>query len=661
MNRVPCQKLIARKTLKYIHRQRNLPERKEEMKKTKRVLSILLALTLCLGLLPLTALAAEEPERGVLTYTEVIAPQYEDAGQFSDGLAAVKKNGKWGYIDEEGKVVIPFQYELAYDFNEGLAIVAKSKRTADTAISWDKPAGTYYEMGFIDESGKYTGFYTKTWSSKEDVPLELHENDIDPENTYSLVFHNGIAVINYLAYKTTGMYVDIPSDYVLEYNFLGPVNEGLIPVTKYEAFGNSGWIDADGNIVKIYDEFEGIYGEPHGFTSLEYAGSFNQGLAPVAQRSISNGVMSYAWGFVDRSFQWVIPPQYTDFWRQASYTKQEIFGVTGLAMVCNQEGKWGAIDKTGATIIPFQYDALQTVSNGMIPAKLGDKWGYLDASTYKMEIPAQHKDASGFSDMGFAVVSDGSKAYLIDKDGKEIPGADKLDTSAYFDYNESTGSYRVYTPDDYVIIEENGKYGFGHIEYLPKLPDKSEMSDWAYETVCSAIEENLVPSYLQNLYRNSITRDEFCSLVVQTVEETLDQDIEDIVRQKTGKSLRDWQKTYPFTDSSDSDVIAANSLGIVSGRGNGIFDPYTTISRQEAASMLTRAAKVLGMDTSNAPAAGFADSSSMGDWSRDAINFIYNSGVMLGVGNNNFAPGGTYTREQSYMTVYRLFQVVLGK
>lgn len=658
MNRVPCQKLIARKTLKYIHRQRNLPERKEEMKKTKRVLSILLALTLCLGLLPLTALAAEEPERGVLTYTEVIAPQYEDAGQFSDGLAAVKKNGKWGYIDEEGKVVIPFQYELAYDFNEGLAIVAKSKRTADTAISWEKPAGTYYEMGFIDESGKYASFYTRIWGSDEDIPLEVHEDNLDPEDTGSLIFHNGIVVINYTAYKTTGMYV--ACGYVGEYLVLGPMNEGLIPVTTYEGFGNSGWIDADGNIVKTFEEFDGIYGEPHGFTSLEYACSFNQGLAPMQQRSISNGVETNTWGFMDRNFQWVIPPVYDGFIYRDSYSTCELFGVTGLAMM-SKNGLFGAIDKNNNTVIPFQYESLLPISNGLLAFKQNGKYGYLDASTLEVAIPARYENATIFGDLGIAVVYDGQKAFLIDKDGKEVPGADSVDPSSYFGKRKGDGGSYARIPDEYVVIEKNGKYGYGHIDYLQPLPDKSEMSDWAYETVCSAIEENLVPSYLQNLYRNNITRDEFCSLVVQAVEETLDQDIEDIVRQKTGKSLRDWQKTYPFTDSSDSDVIAANSLGIVSGRGNGIFDPYTTISRQEAASMLTRAAKVLGMDTSNAPAAGFADSSSMGDWSRDAINFIYNSGVMLGVGNNNFAPGGTYTREQSYMTVYRLFQVVLGK
>ncbi|WGU70951.1 WG repeat-containing protein [Capnocytophaga canimorsus] len=35
---------------------------------------------------------------------------YESAGKFKEGLAAVKLNGKWGFIDKTGKEVIPFIY-----------------------------------------------------------------------------------------------------------------------------------------------------------------------------------------------------------------------------------------------------------------------------------------------------------------------------------------------------------------------------------------------------------------------------------------------------------------------------------------------------------------------------------------------------------------------
>ena len=44
------------------------------------------------------------------TGTMVIPTQYEKVGVFSDGLAPVQLNGRYGYIDRTGAMVIPLQY-----------------------------------------------------------------------------------------------------------------------------------------------------------------------------------------------------------------------------------------------------------------------------------------------------------------------------------------------------------------------------------------------------------------------------------------------------------------------------------------------------------------------------------------------------------------------
>jgi hypothetical protein len=54
----------------------------------------------------------------------VIKPEYEEVSEFfSEGLAAVKYKGEWGFIDETGEVVIPIRYKMAFYFREGLAHV----------------------------------------------------------------------------------------------------------------------------------------------------------------------------------------------------------------------------------------------------------------------------------------------------------------------------------------------------------------------------------------------------------------------------------------------------------------------------------------------------------------------------------------------------------
>jgi hypothetical protein len=50
----------------------------------------------------------------------VIEPVFESARSFSAGLAAVQSSGKWGYIDRTGKWVIPPRYSSADDFRMAL-------------------------------------------------------------------------------------------------------------------------------------------------------------------------------------------------------------------------------------------------------------------------------------------------------------------------------------------------------------------------------------------------------------------------------------------------------------------------------------------------------------------------------------------------------------
>lgn len=620
---------------------------------TKRMAAAGLALCLTLSLLP-GALAAgdESPERGVLTYSEFISPKYEDAGSFNEGLAAVKENGKWGYIDETGKTVIPFQYDLALAFNEGKAVVATLATEGEGEYAYE-----VYKLGFVDRSGSYTPL---RYSLGDQEQVTAYPEDLDADSL--VFFHNGLLFLD-LGYDssmfgTDGLSLDT------DLYPTGPLNEGLIPGWDY-GMGYPGYMDAQGNTVKLFDEYE--YFGPQ--TTDEWGNTvqdfryvsntlpFNQGLAPVWQATAdaSEYTETYKLGFMDTSFNWVIQPQYTAYYYSGVNATYRLFGDTGLAMV-QKDGKYGAINKSNQTVIPFQYDELWPMNEGLIVFKQNGKYGYLD-ETGAVVIPAQYMNASGFN-MGMAVAYDGTKAFLIDRTGKAIEGADKLDPSIYF-VEQPDGTQVVYQPDEYVVIHENGKYGYGHIEYLPPLPAQSEMDSWAYAEVTAAIEEDLVPTYLQNLYLNNINRDEFCDLTIQALEEVLDQDIEDIVLKQTGKDLYAWIDEYPFKDTTNSNAIAAYALGIVSGRGNGVFDPYATITRQEAAAFLMRSAKVLGMDTSKVESASFADGDKVGVWFTDAVNFVYQINVMSGTGSNNFSPLGTYTREQSYIAIYRLFQAVM--
>jgi hypothetical protein len=53
--------------------------------------------------------------------------KYEYTWNFYEGLAKVRFNGKWGYIDKSKNEIIPVQYDYAWDFNQGLKGLALVK------------------------------------------------------------------------------------------------------------------------------------------------------------------------------------------------------------------------------------------------------------------------------------------------------------------------------------------------------------------------------------------------------------------------------------------------------------------------------------------------------------------------------------------------------
>ena len=57
------------------------------------------------------------------TGKEVIPCEYDEVAGFCDGLAIVKRNGKYGYINKNNEIVIPIEYDSAFGAGGGLACV----------------------------------------------------------------------------------------------------------------------------------------------------------------------------------------------------------------------------------------------------------------------------------------------------------------------------------------------------------------------------------------------------------------------------------------------------------------------------------------------------------------------------------------------------------
>lgn len=104
-------------------------------------------------------------------------------------------------------------------------------------------------------------------------------------------------------------------------------------------------------------------------------------------------------------------------------------------------------------------------------------------------------------------------------------------------------------------------------------------------------------------------------------------------------------------------VDTACAYGLVNGLGNGRFNPEGTMTRQEAATLLARAAKLCGMDTersqeeSAASLARFTDSSGVADWAEASLAFCYENGI-LDSGMAKIEPGKTVQRQEIAQMLY---------
>jgi len=173
--------------------------------------------------------------------------------------------------------------------------------------------------------------------------------------------------------------------------------------------------------------------------------------------------------------------------------------------------------------------------------------------------------------------------------------------------------------------------------------DINEMpSPWAVEAVQRAYLLNLIPEGLDGAFTQAITRAEFAAFAVRLYETA------------TGREITERAEFY---DTTNINVQKMGGLGVVTGIGGRNFAPHNALTRQEAAVILVHLAYAIGFLLPTEPAS-FADNTYIQSWALEAVGQMQMAEIMDGVGDNNFEPGGQYTREQSIVTMLRLYDIL---
>lgn len=192
------------------------------------------------------------------------------------------------------------------------------------------------------------------------------------------------------------------------------------------------------------------------------------------------------------------------------------------------------------------------------------------------------------------------------------------------------------------ILGEGAGDHKGSYDAAGNLVTVTGTSGWAADSVAGAVAKGLVPQDMQSDYTQPTTRAQFCALAVAFYE------------QATGKAITQ-RKT--FSDTSDPNIEKMGGLGIVSGVGGDRFAPNGTLTREQAATMLARLAEAVGEPLPEQMAT-FADRAQISSWAAAAVGQVQGVGVMGGVGDNRFDPSGLYSREQSMITLLRLYELL---
>ena len=95
----------------------------------------------------------------------VITPQYELARSFSEGIAAVKKDGKWGFIDKDNAIIVPCEYdEVTANYTDGKGELKKENTiylfdNKGNLINNYEEEADYHEYNGYDDVSVYDNPY----------------------------------------------------------------------------------------------------------------------------------------------------------------------------------------------------------------------------------------------------------------------------------------------------------------------------------------------------------------------------------------------------------------------------------------------------------------------------------------------------------------------
>lgn len=617
------------------------------------------------------------------TSGRLVEAAYEDARPFSGGFAAVKLDGKWGYIDETGKVAVDFEYACAGDFEDGAALVAfPHEITLDSPDldeeTVDAETHTVYDLRILRDDGMEAQL---CYSSGDAVTVWDYE-DLEKKHIADVKCHGGVFILDGYVFDRDGGVIEpnaAAGEKLNSFALEKLMAEAAGDPDMYRSLTENGDVAfqvsyrcanqpcTDGTILMVIDIY---YGQKQ-YTGAGYFLMDTQGgmVGEVFDRdraylssSVRDGLISaytysggkYHCGMLRVDGAWAIEPDYDNYRYQLDGT----YFCDGLWVV-EKDGKFGAVDTAGKIVIPLEYDFLDIFHEGLAAASKDGERFYLDThgNRYSVGLPgggtAESLSVTGlFSSAGVAVVYDDEygRAYLITDtpvDGvlPAVPGSEDVDSSIYLPgFDGTAGSIdSAINPGEPVLFEEEGLYGYYKLSFdLTGLNPYGDVlpGDWYFEPILWSVREDISDPADAGEY--DVTSGSPRSDIVMSL-------------WRASGRPEPTIEFNPFTDIDETDAFYTAALwayekGITTGTGDGLFSPDMSVSREQIVTFLWRAAGKPETEEGDA----FTDVSA-DDYFAGAVKWAVASGITTGTGGGKFSPKNECTRGELITFLYRQF------
>jgi len=349
-----------------------------------------------------------------------IAPQYEHLGIFQDGLAVASKNDKYGLINKKNEVVVDFVFDEILEFVDARGIVFKGDSVGliDRSgreiipivyndiialgkgyIALKEKSDSNYFISDINFAPKTAAIFEEIQEFKKEISIAktkdgfgvLNSNCqwIIPALFESIQFLND-TLIEYCLNGKKGLRT-LKNEQLTEavyddFSKFDPVEKQLIAKQGTTIFH----LNSQGKLL-----FE---------TPLEYFPNAFE--VALFYKGISVFRKKGKYGLIDATGKEYLKPTF------------DAMGRPLVAIPAVKDQKWGIVDWKGKSILPFEFDNIETIGNfGFIVEKNG-LLGFMDQG-FRLTIPILFSVVKVFEN-DYILVSNGSKYGLYSKKGELI-------------------------------------------------------------------------------------------------------------------------------------------------------------------------------------------------------------------------------------------------